>query len=179
MKRLAQIACTCIALCGCRDKAREAHDEYLRCLEARLGHINLRTERNDYRHDIELREIRRHSGITNDLTFVAENGGGGPSPEYAQLAARLNGLEEWQREIDQDVNAIKMTDYGLLLEMIGDVSRALDRTCHHQDALSDRLDRLEQRLASTTQDIASIQRALDRLTAPAATTNVAVITVTP
>ena len=149
------------------------------CLEARLGHINLRTERNDYRHDIELREIRRHSGITNDLTFVAENGGGGPSPEYAQLAARLNGLEEWQREIDQDVNAIKMTDYGLLLEMIGDVSRALDRTCHHQDALSDRLDRLEQRLASTTQDIASIQRALDRLTAPAATTNVAVITVTP
>ena len=179
MKRLAQIACTFIVLCGCCDKAREAHDEYLRCLEARLGHINLRTERNDYRHDIELREIRRHSGITNDLTFVAENGGGGPSPEYAQLAARLNGLEEWQREIDQDVNAIKMTDYGLLLEMIGDVSRALDRTCHHQDALSDRLDRLEQRLASTTQDIASIQRALDRLTAPAATTIVAVITVTP
>ena len=156
MKRLAQIACTFIVLCGCCDKAREAHDEYLRCLEARLGHINLRTERNDYRHDIELREIRRHSGITNDLTFVAENGGGGPSPEYAQLAARLNGLEEWQREIDQDVNAIKMTDYGLLLEMIGDVSRALDRTCHHQDALSDRLDRLEQRLAGETNEVTVI-----------------------
>ena len=122
MKRLAQIACTFLALCGCCDKAREAHDEYLRCLEARLGHINLRTERNDCRQDIELREIRRHVGLTNDLpTFVAENGGGGPSPEYE-----------------------------LMLEMLEDVSRALDRICHHQDALSNRLDRLEQRLAGET-----------------------------
>ena len=157
MKRLAQIACTCIALCGCRDKAREAHDEYLRCLEARLSHINCRTERNDCRQDIELREIRRHVGLTNDLpTFVAENGGGGPSPEYAQLAARLNELEEWQRAIDDDVNAIKMTDYGLMLEVLEEVSRALDRTWHHQDALSDRLDRLEQRLAGETNEVTAI-----------------------
>ncbi len=157
MKRLAQIACTCIALCGCRDKAREAHDEYLRCLEARLSHINCRTERNDCRQDIELREIRRLVGLTNGLpTFVAENGGGGPSPEYAQLAARLAALEEWQRAVDADVNEIKMTDYASLLEIVVDVSRLVDRTCHNFDALSNRLDRLEQRLAGETDEVTVI-----------------------
>ena len=157
MKRLAQIACTCIALCGCRDKAREAHDEYLRCLEARLSHINCRTERNDCRQDIELREIRRFVGLTNGLpTVVAENGGGGPSPEYAQLAARLASLEEWQRAVDADVNEIKMTDYASLLEIVVDISRLVDRTCHRQDALSNRLDRLEQRLAGETNEVTVI-----------------------
>lgn len=149
MMRMVLSACTLLALCGCwAENRQDVLETRQKELESLFRYINTREERNSYRHDIELREIRRHVGITNDLTFVAENGGGGPSPEYAQLAARLNELEEWQRAIDADVNAIKMTDYALLLEMVEDVSRALDRTCHHQDALSNRLDRLERAAAN-------------------------------
>ena len=158
MKHLVYFACTFLVLCGCYDKGRyEAHEWRLKELESLCRHIAARTERNDCQHDDALREIRRHVGITNNLlTFVAENGGGGPSPEYAQLAARLNDLEEWQREIDDAVNAIKMTDYGVLLEMSTDISRGLDQNCHRTDALSNRLDRLGTRLTSTTQDVSVI-----------------------
>ena len=158
MMRMVLSACTLLALCGCwAEKRQDVLETRLKELESLFRYINTREERNSYRQDIELREIRRHVGLTNDLpTFVAENGGGGPSPEYAQLAARLNELEEWQRAIDDDVNAIKMTDYGLMLEVLEEVSRALDRTWHHQDALSDRLDRLEQRLAGETNEVTVI-----------------------
>ena len=145
MMRMVLSACTLLALCGCwAEKRQDALEMRLKELESLFRYIDTREERNSYRHDKELREIRQRVGITNNLPeFIAENGGSGPTPEAAQLAARLNELEKWQCAIDADVNAIKMTDYGLLLEMITDISRVLDRTVHHQDALSNRLDRLE------------------------------------
>ena len=158
MMRMVLSACTLLALCGCwAEKRQDVLETRLKELESLFRYINTREERNSYRHDGELREIRRHVGITTNLpVFIAENGGSGPTPEAAQLAARLNELDEWQRAIDDDVNAIKMTDYGLMLEVLEEVSRALDRTWHHQDALSDRLDRLEQRLAGETNEVTVI-----------------------
>ena len=128
MMRMVLSACTLLALCGCRaEKRQDVLETRLQELESLFRYIDTREERNSYRHDIELLEIRRHVGITNDLTFVAENGGGGPSPEFE-----------------------------LSLEMIEDISRALDRACHHLDALSNRLDRLEQRPAGGTNEVTVI-----------------------
>ena len=158
MMRMVLSACTLLALCGCwAEKRQDVLETRLKELESLFRYINTREERNSYRQDIELREIRRFVGLTNGLpTVVAENGGGGPSPEYAQLAARLASLEEWQRAVDADVNEIKMTDYASLLEIVVDISRLVDRTCHRQDALSNRLDRLEQRLAGETNEVTVI-----------------------
>jgi len=153
MKCMIYFACLLLVICGCYDKERfAAHERRLIEIERLYGHLDRRMESNDCLHDYELCEIRRRVGITNDLpTFVAYNGGGGLSPEYKRLEARLDELEKWRYVVDPEIYEIRNTSYDTLISMIYERDRIVSTNAWRIDHLSDRVDRIEREVRQGVQ----------------------------
>ena len=78
--------------------------------------------------------------------WIAENCGGGTlCTTNLGISARLDRIEKSLDALDSDMNEIKSTDYGCLLELYLEQARVEDRNGHRIDALSNRLERLERR----------------------------------
>ena len=78
--------------------------------------------------------------------WIAENGGGGVDPDSQILSNRLEKIENRLDAADSDINEIKATDYGCILELYKEQARAIDRNGHHIEDLLKRIEAIERRL---------------------------------
>ncbi len=78
--------------------------------------------------------------------WIAENDGGGTlCTTNLGISSRLDRIEKSLDALDSDMNEIKSTDYGRLLELYHEQTRSIDRNGHLIEAVLNRLERFESR----------------------------------